>query len=81
VPEQGVGVDLGLGQVDPAAGLLEVLESLEDLLLRLRAEALQPTDPMVLGGTAQLRQGADAELVVQHLGPFGAETGYAQKVP
>ena len=59
----------------PSSGLAEPLERGEDVLLDLRAEALDVADLLVLGRLLQVLEGGDVELVVEAPRGFRAEAG------
>ena len=67
-------------QQDPAAclaGLAEAREAGEDVLLDLRAEALQPADLLRLRRLLEVVEGGDPELLEEAAGGLGAEPRHA----
>ena len=59
---------------------LEETEALEDVFLRLGAEAGQVEQAVLMAGALQLAERCDAQLIVEHLHLLGAQTGHAQQV-
>src|SRR5205085_1366387 len=68
------------GEEKARLALARALDALQDLLLRLGAEAAQRGQPIGLGRGLELVQAADAELLVQHANLGQAEVGNAEEL-
>ncbi len=77
VLQQGLHVEVGVGEEEALGVAAVLLDALEDLLLGLRPEAVQLLHPSRLGRRLQLVHRRDAKLVPQLLRALGADARQA----
>lgn len=70
----------GFVQPDTLAGAAKEIDALQDLLLSLGAEPLEPSDATLQTGFLQLGEVVDAKLVVESLHLLWPHTRKAQQV-